>query len=1224
VSVPEDGSVESFRGQILQLRGRLGLTQRELAARIDVHAHSVQAWEAGLSYPGAASLRALIELAAQSQAFTAGQEAAEAAALWAAALERSSRLRTPFDRAWFDGLLSRPDPPAERGLATEATPAAQVSRPAPPIRRQSWGDAPDVAAFVGRSEERERIYRWVLEDRCRLIGLVGLGGIGKTLLAARLAQDLAPHFDYVYWRSLRDAPAPGEWLAGALAFLAPDEALPTGEAARAVRLLELLSQARCLLVLDNFETVLPARAPGTALARGGDGYGPLLRQLGEVLHQSCLLLTSREAAPELELLRGELSPVRTLDLTGLSVADGQSLLSDKRLVGDDDHWRALVTGCGGNGLALKVTGETIRDLFDGSIAAYLEYLASSPNLVVGGLRQLLEGQIQRLSRPERDLLRWLAVEREPVSFNQLAGVFGARSGRAAALGAVEGLRRRSMLERAERRSGFTLHSVVLEYVTEQLVDDVVEELRDGELEQLLTQPLVKATAPDYARRGQERLIAAPVLARLAATSGGQRRVEARLLALLDQLRGQPPEEQGYGPGNLVNLLRLSRGDLAGVDLAGLFIRQAYLQEVEAPAASLAGAHLSEAVLAQAFDYPTHLALSADGNQLAAGTATGEVCLWRIADRTLLATSREHQGLILGVALTGDGRLLATSSYDGTVKLWAGEEGRLLQSLQGHPSGTLGLALSADGQAVASGSFDGTVRVWEAASGRLLATIAAHASAVWALALSADGRLLASGGQDGTLHLWATETGQRLAALEGHSRGILGLALSRDGQLLASGGEDATVRLWATAGGRLLTNLSGHLGPVWDVALSGDGQLLASASEDRAVRLWETETGRLLTALDGHVGGVRAVALSDNGQLVASGSVDGTIRLWETESGWLLATLQGRTGGVRAVALSDEPRRVVSGSVDATVRLWDTLTDRPLATLSGHAAAVWDVALSAAAQLAASGSHDGTICLWDPASGRLLTTLRGHTAGVRAVALSADGRLVASGGVDGTVRLWEVVNGRLLATLTGHGAEVHGVALSGDGNLVASGGVDGTVRLWQTDGGRLLGSWPAHGGAVWDVSLSWDGTLLASAGQDRAIRLWATADAQPLATLTGHAGSIWAVALSADGRLLASASEDRTVKLWSAQTGQQLASLEAHTGGVLGVALSPDGQLVASGSLDGTIRLWEAPTGTCLRILSAARRYERLDITGLTGITAAQREALLNLGAVDRASAVERR
>jgi WD40 repeat protein len=107
-----------------------------------------------------------------------------------------------------------------------------------------------------------------------------------------------------------------------------------------------------------------------------------------------------------------------------------------------------------------------------------------------------------------------------------------------------------------------------------------------------------------------------------------------------------------------------------------------------------------------------------------------------------------------------------------------------------------------------------------------------------------------------------------------------------------------------------------------------------------------------------------------------------------------------------------------------------------------------------------------------------------------------------------------------------------------------------------------------------------------------------------------------VALSADGRLLASGNFDGTVQLWQTPDGQPLATLLGHTGPVYSVALSADGALLASGGLDGTVRLWEVSSGTCLHTLRSDRRYERTDITGLTGITAAQRAALLALGAVD--------
>ena len=195
------------------------------------------------------------------------------------------------------------------------------------------------------------------------------------------------------------------------------------------------------------------------------------------------------------------------------------------------------------------------------------------------------------------------------------------------------------------RATHTLQPVVLEYVSERLVAALVQEIVAGQPLLLVSHAVVQATSKDYVRRSQERLVAQPLLERLVAACGSAAGAERRFVELVQGWRGRPHAEQGYGPGNVVNLLRLLRGDLRGLDLSRLAIRHAYLQGVEAQDASLAGVHLSEAVLGEAFAYPSAVALSADGAFLVAGTPSGEVRLWRAADRTLLLAAQGHTGAV---------------------------------------------------------------------------------------------------------------------------------------------------------------------------------------------------------------------------------------------------------------------------------------------------------------------------------------------------------------------------------------------------------------------------------------------------------------------------------------------------------------------------------------------------------------------------------------------------
>jgi WD40 repeat protein/transcriptional regulator with XRE-family HTH domain len=1214
-----------FRGLLLLLRGRAGLSQRELATRLGVSERAVQTWEAGTSYPSAEPLKSLIALYVTHGGFSPGQVAEEAQALWDTARDESSRLLPPFDDRWFATLpTSAPSPErlAPDAALHQGAPASTATTLR--VERQDWGEAPDTSALYGRQREEADVTRWILADGGRLVVIQGMGGIGKTALAAHLARSLALQFEAVYWRSLRNAPPSAEWLAGAISFLSAHQQLPAdGEDARIRQFLELLRAQRCLLILDNLETVL---APGAAALRYREsyaGYGQILQSIAETTHGSCLLVTSREQPPELERILAVGAKVQVLPLGGVDLPASRAMLAPKELAGDDAAWQTLVAHYGGNALALLIAGETIRGIFGGEIAPFL---ATGPG-IFGDIRRLLDRQIDPLSPLERVILTWLAIEREPVDFVTLMADVGPGVPATDVVEAIESLQRHSFLERSARGT-FTLQPVVLEYASDRLVREVAAEVTAGTSPLLCRYSLVRATAKDYVRRSQELLLALPLLERLRYADPRATAVQARLVALLEDWRGRDWFEQGYGPGNVVNLLRLLRGDLRGLNVAGLTIRQAYLQDVEAQDANFARATVTESVLGDAFQAIFTMTMSGDGKWIAAGTASGDVRVWRSADRAPHFSVRGHAGVIRGIAITQDARLVASGGDDGTLRLWDvypdGHDGggKLSREICCPP--VRGVALSADGRRVAVCCVDGTVSVWDAATGDQIAQLVGHTGVVWGVALSADGQIVASGGDDRSVRVWDLGAGRttvpsstRPSPNQVFPAGpIRSVAISGDGRIVVGGASDGTVTAWDVGSGQSQV-FPGHKGDVWGVGISAAGRLLASGGADGTVRLWGAQSGQALAVFESHASGIRAVAISGDGRLLASGGVNGTLHLWDAEGRRPLAALVGQVDEFWGVGMSADGRIVASGSSDRTVRLWDGKDGTPLAVLVGHDAVVLSAGVSADGRLVASGGGDGTIRLWDVASGRAIAVLGSRADEIWDVAFSGDGRILASGGADPRIQLWDVREPKLLAALAGHVGGVMCVALNQDGRILVSGGLAGTVRLWDTQSRQQIAVLGSHVGEVWRVALNANGRLAASSGQDGTLRLWDVEKRQLLAALEGHRGGARGLAMSGDGRLVATGGMDTLVRLWNVEERKVVAVLEGHVAGIFALALGQNGRLLASGSLDGTIKLWDTTSFALLRTLRPDRRFERMDITGLSGVTAAQRGVLLALGAVER-------
>lgn len=277
----QDSETEIYPEELLRrYRSRAGLSQERLAGLMGLASGRViQSWEGGFTLPKPARLKKLIEIFYKQKAFLAGQELVEAQRLWLSVKKfyeaHSEKLLSYpyFDTAWF----------SEKVLFAEKGNISAVPVPLPVSVGSKLLNLLPPYPLIGRDAELIEITSLLQSGEIRLLTLTGTGGSGKT----RLALEIGSHFevdttkyyrDGVYFAALETINTPFLLIQQLASIL---EITQTDSTSLLKKIKAFLSGKELLLILDNFEQLLPA--------------APLLLELLHSASRFQILVTSREA-----------------------------------------------------------------------------------------------------------------------------------------------------------------------------------------------------------------------------------------------------------------------------------------------------------------------------------------------------------------------------------------------------------------------------------------------------------------------------------------------------------------------------------------------------------------------------------------------------------------------------------------------------------------------------------------------------------------------------------------------------------------------------------------------------------------------------------------------------------------------------------------------------------------------------------------------------------------
>jgi hypothetical protein len=311
--------------------------------------------------------------------------------------------------------------------------------------------APQIIDFYDRENELATISNWVFKQNTRLIAVLGLWGIGKTTLVKRFIDLNLEQFEVVIWKSLKFPKSLDLWLNDLLNTCQKEPKESTDN--KIQQLLEVLSNHKCLIVLDDFQNLFAVGQMAGNYQSEYSSYQHFLKLIAEIQHQSHFILISQEKSAEMNYINQENSPIQCLELSGFEAID---FLKNKGLQ-DGERWFELIQLYEGNPLYLTDIAVLIKDVFDGKVN---DFLAENSLVITKKMQSHLKQIFGRCSPLAQQIALELSKVDQPLSREELKNNLDLSV--SDLINGLQSLQQRYLIQREQNR--FQLSSIFKAYI----------------------------------------------------------------------------------------------------------------------------------------------------------------------------------------------------------------------------------------------------------------------------------------------------------------------------------------------------------------------------------------------------------------------------------------------------------------------------------------------------------------------------------------------------------------------------------------------------------------------------------------------------------------------------------------------------------------------------------------------------------------------------------------